>query len=71
MDFAHGLLMGVFGCLVTLVGFFIAFLVVNHNIRLEKRKNIKETGPMADLNKNIYGEDCQWVLLVQKITKEM
>ena len=59
MDFAHGLLMGVFGCLVTLVGFFIAFLVVNHNVRLEKRKNIKHTGPMADLNKNIYGEDCQ------------
>ena len=59
MDVAHGLLLGVFGCLATFVGFLIAFLVVNHNIRLEKRKNIKDTGPMADLNKNIYGEDCQ------------
>jgi len=59
MDFAHGLLMGIFGCLATFVGFFIAFLVVNHNIRLEKRKKIKDTGPMADLNKSIYGEDCQ------------
>ena len=51
--------MGVFGCLVTLVGFFIAFLVVNHNIRLEKRRKVKDTGPMADLNKSIYGDDCQ------------
>ena len=59
MDVAHGLLMGVFGCLVTLVGLFIAFLVVNHNIKLEKAKAEKDTGPMADLNKNIYGEDCQ------------
>ena len=59
MTFADGLLFGIFGMLITLVGFMIAFLVVNHNIRLEKRKNIKDTGPMADLNKNIYGEDCQ------------
>ena len=40
-------------------GFFIAFLVVNHNIRLEQRRKVKETGLMDDLNKNIYGEDCQ------------
>ena len=53
MDFAHGLLMGIFGCLATFVGFFIAFLVVNHNIRLEKRKKIKNTEQMADLNKSI------------------
>ena len=59
MTFADGLLLGVFGCLATFVGFFIAFLVVNHNIRLEQRRKVKDTGPMADLNKNIYGEDCQ------------
>jgi uncharacterized oligopeptide transporter (OPT) family protein len=59
MDLAHGLLMGVFGCLATFVGFFIAFLVVNHNIKLEQRRNVKDTGPMSDLNKSIYGEDCQ------------
>lgn len=70
MDLAHGLLMGVFGCLATFVGFFIAFLVVNHNLKIEKAKKEKHTGPVADLNKSIYGEDCQWVLLVQKITKE-
>ena len=59
MDLAHGLLMGIFGCLATFVGFFIAFLVVNHNIRFEQRRNVKDTGPMADCNKSIYGEDCQ------------
>lgn len=59
MTFADGLLLGIFGSLITLVGFMIAFLVVNHNIRLEQQRNVKDTGPMADLNKNIYGEDCQ------------
>ena len=59
LDFEHGLLLGIIGCTVTIVGFFIAFLVVNHNIRLEQRRKVKDTGPMADLNKSIYGEDCQ------------
>ena len=59
MDFEHGLLLGVFGCLATFVGFFIAFLVVNHNLKIEKAKKEKHTGPVADLNKSIYGEDCQ------------
>lgn len=59
MTFGYGLLMGIFGCLATVVGFFIAFLVANHSIRLEQRKKIKDTGPVAELNKNIYGEDCQ------------
>ena len=36
MDFEHGILMFVIGCTLTLVGFFIAFLVINHNIKKEK-----------------------------------
>ena len=63
MDFAHGLLMGVFGCLATFVGFFIAFLVINYNQRQERKKHLKETGPLADLYKSMpgvkYGDDCQ------------
>lgn len=56
MTFADGLLFGIFGMLTTLVGFMIAFVVATKTI---EKKNIKKTGPMADLNKNIYGEDCQ------------
>ena len=41
MDFAHGLLMGIFGCLATIVGFFIAFLVINRNHRKENKKKNK------------------------------
>ena len=38
MDFQSGLLMGIFGCLATFVGFFIAFLVINRNHRKENKK---------------------------------
>jgi hypothetical protein len=38
MDFAHGLLLGIFGCLATFVGFFIAYLVVARNHRKENKK---------------------------------
>ena len=38
MDFEHGILMLIIGCTVTLIGFFIAFLVINYNIKKQKRK---------------------------------
>ena len=42
MDFEHGLLMGIFGCLATFVGFFIAFLVINYNKKKEEEKIKKQ-----------------------------
>ena len=64
MDLQHGILLFFIGCSVTFIGFFIAFLIINYNHKIEKRKQIRETGPLADLNKYMpgvkYGDDCQW-----------
>ena len=53
--------MGFLGCLVTFIGFFIAFLIINYNMRKSKKKKIK--GPMDDLMKDMpgskAGDDCQ------------
>ena len=63
MDFTHGILMFFIGCSITFIGFFIAFLIVNHNQRVEARKKIRENHPMYDLMKDMpgvkYGDDCQ------------
>ncbi len=63
LDLQSGLLMGFLGCTITFVGFFIAFLIVNHNQRVEARKKIRENHPMYDLMKDMpgvkYGDDCQ------------
>ncbi len=40
MNFEYGLLMGIIGCSATVVGFFIAFLVINYNKK--KRARIKD-----------------------------
>ena len=56
MDFTHGILMFIIGCTVTLVGFFIAFLVINHNIKKEKKRlEEKENRPHS-----YYGDDTVW-----------
>ena len=57
MTLEHGLLMGFIGCSVTFIGFFIAYLVASKYVM--KKNKPKEKGPVADLMKNIYGEDCQ------------
>jgi uncharacterized oligopeptide transporter (OPT) family protein len=57
MTLEHGLLMGFIGCSVTFIGFFIAYLVASRHVM--KKNKPKEKGPVADLMKNIYGEDCQ------------
>ena len=62
MNFEHGLLMFFMGMTITIIGFFIAFLVINYNHKTEKKKLKKDTGPLADLRKamhNTYGDDCQ------------
>ena len=60
MDLQHGILLFVIGCLVTLMGFFIAFLIINYNFKKSKKKRVK--GPMDDLMKYMpgwKGDDCQ------------
>ena len=38
IDLEHGILMFIFGVSFTLLGFFIAFLVINYNHRKEQKK---------------------------------
>jgi|TARA_B100000925_G_C21916497_1_gene433869 hypothetical protein len=62
IDLTHGILMFFFGTSITFIGFLIAFLIINYNHKAEKKKLVKETGPLADLRKmmyNRYGDDCQ------------
>ena len=62
IDLQHGFLMFALGTTITFICFFIAFLVINYNQKVEKKKLKKETGPLADLRKmmyNRYGDDCQ------------
>ena len=53
MNFEYGLLMGVIGCLVTVVGFFIAFLVINYNKKKEEEKIKKQN----ETKVHPYGDD--------------
>ena len=51
MNFEYGLLMGVIGCLATVVGFFIAFLVINYNKKKEeeiKKQKENQVHPYGD-----------------------
>lgn len=48
------------GCSVTFIGFFIAFLIINYNMKKSKKKRVN--GPMDDLMKSMpgwKGDDCQ------------
>jgi uncharacterized membrane protein YgaE (UPF0421/DUF939 family) len=60
MDLQHGILLFFIGCSATFIGFFIAFLIINYNMKKSKKKKIK--GPMDDLMKYMpgwKGDDCQ------------
>ena len=60
MNLQHGLLFGFLGCVVTFIGFSIAFLIINYNMKKSKKKRVK--GPMDDLMKYMpgwKGDDCQ------------
>ena len=52
MDISHGLLLGFLGCIVTFLGFFMAFLVINYNKKKElqrlKEKNKPKIHPYGD-----------------------
>ena len=56
MDFSHGLGLGVLGTGITIIGFFIAFLVINHNKKKEEERiRRKKEGPVHP-----YGDDTVW-----------
>ena len=60
MDLQHGILLFVIGCSVTFIGFFIAFLVMQHNYNKETKKELSEVQKsIRDLKGKTYGEDCQ------------
>ena len=53
MNFEHGLLMFIFGCTITIIGFFIAFLVINYNKKKEEERIKRENEPKV----HPYGDD--------------
>ena len=58
MDLEHGFLLGLLGCTVTFVGFFIAFLLINYNKRKELKQlrdiENRKKGPLPDHD---FGDD--------------
>jgi len=63
MTAQYGIGMFLFGMTITMIGFTIVFLVINYNQKQERKKQIKERGPLQDLYKIMpgvqYGDDCQ------------
>tara|TARA_Y100001970_G_C13785268_1_gene627469 strand:- start:464 stop:646 length:183 start_codon:yes stop_codon:yes gene_type:complete len=60
MDIAHGLLFAFIGCSITFIGFFIAFLVMQHNYNKETKKELSEVQKsLKNLRYGTYGDDCQ------------
>jgi len=54
MTFEYGLGLGFLGCIVSFIGFFIAFLIVNHN----KRKELKKIEDKKNrIQGSYYGDD--------------
>jgi len=54
MTLGHGLAMGIIGCTVTFIGFFIAFLVVKH----KKKKELKKIEEQKNrIQGSYYGDD--------------
>tara|TARA_B100002019_G_C20812345_1_gene376538 strand:+ start:137 stop:331 length:195 start_codon:yes stop_codon:yes gene_type:complete len=63
LDFQYGILMGLLGCTITFIGFFIAFLVINFNHNKKQKVKTRPSNPMYDLMKDMpgskIGDDCQ------------
>ena len=53
MDFTHGLLFFVIGCSSTVIGFFIAFLVIRYN----SKKELERVRKQNEYKVNPYGDD--------------
>ena len=62
-DLAHGLLFGVFGLLITICGFMIAYIIAFKNYENAIHKTNRKSNPMFDLLKDMpgskQGDDCQ------------
>ena len=62
-DLQHGLLMFFIGCSITIIGFFIAYLVAFKNYENAIHKTKRKPNPIDDLIKNMpgskQGDDCQ------------
>ena len=51
-DLTHGLIFFLIGCSITLIGFFIAFLVIRYNLSKEMKKELTEVQKsIKELNK--------------------
>ena len=63
MTASFGIGMFFYGMTITIIGFLIAFLVINFNQKRARKKNLKQSGPLAELYKVMpgvrYGDDCQ------------
>ena len=59
MDFIHGITFFIIGITITVVGFFIAFLVVNYNTKKELERIRKQKEPKV----HPYGDDTVWVII--------
>ena len=60
MTYGHGLALVVIGCLVTVTGLFISFLIYNYN----QKEELKKMKLKKELKKNPYyfGDDTVWYL---------
>ena len=59
MDFIHGITFFIIGITITVVGFFIAFLVVNYNTKKELERIRKQNEPKV----HPYGDDTVWLII--------
>ena len=53
MDFQHGIMLFFIGCSCTIIGFFIAFLVINYN----KKKEDERIRKQNEAKVHPYGDD--------------
>ena len=62
-DFAHGILFFIIGTTITIIGFFIAYVVAFKNYENAIHKTTRKSNPMFDLMKDMpgskQGDDCQ------------
>ena len=62
-DLAHGLLFGLFGLLITICGFMIAYIIAWKHLEKSIHKTNRQPHQMDDLMKNMpgskQGDDCQ------------
>ena len=56
MTLGHGLALGVIGCTVTFIGFFIGFLVINYNKKKELQR-LKELEDRKKFPDHYFGDD--------------